>query len=64
VGIIVGKPSRDFTCPLGMPRGLKDLLHMLNAIISLMKADLCFLFLLCFHFCFAEGLAKYKFGGI
>jgi hypothetical protein len=31
VGIIVGKPLQDFTRPLGMPRGLKGLLHMLNA---------------------------------
>jgi hypothetical protein len=33
VGIIPGKPSRDFTCPLGHPRGLKSLLHTLNAIV-------------------------------
>jgi hypothetical protein len=52
MGIIAGKPSRDFTHPLGMLRGLKGLLHMLNAIVSLTKADLCFLFLLCFHFLF------------
>jgi hypothetical protein len=64
VGVIPGKPSRDFTRPLGMPRGLEGLLHMLNAIVSPMKGDLCFLFLLCFHFYFAKGLAKYKFGGI
>jgi hypothetical protein len=64
VGVIPGKPSRDFTRPLGMPRGLKGLLHTLNAIVSPTKADLCFLFLLCFHFCFAKGLAKCKFGGI
>jgi hypothetical protein len=44
VGIIAGTPSRDFAHPLGMPKGLKDLLHMLNAIISPMTADLCFLF--------------------
>jgi hypothetical protein len=64
VGIIVGKPSRDFTRPLGMPRDLKGLLHMLNAIVSPTKVDLCFLFLMCFSFCFAKGLAKCKFGGI
>jgi hypothetical protein len=52
MGIIAGKPSRDFTHPLGMLRGLKGLLHMLNAIVSLTKVDLCFLFLLCFHFLF------------
>jgi hypothetical protein len=33
VGIILGKPSRDFTRPLGSPRGLKGLLHTLNAIM-------------------------------
>jgi hypothetical protein len=33
VGIIYGKPSRDFTRPLGSPRGLKGLLHTLNAIV-------------------------------
>jgi hypothetical protein len=31
------KPSRDVTCPLGMPRGLKGLLHMINAIVHSMK---------------------------
>jgi hypothetical protein len=54
VGVIVGKLSRDFTCPLEMPKGLKGLLHMLNAIISPTTADLCFLL----SFCFAKGLAK------
>jgi hypothetical protein len=44
VSIIVDKPSRDFTRPLGIPRGLKDFLHMLNATISPTTADLCFLF--------------------
>jgi len=33
VGIIPGKPSQDFTRPLGNPRGLKGLLHRLNAIV-------------------------------
>jgi hypothetical protein len=33
VGIIPDKPSRDFTRPLGSPRGLKGLLHTLNAIV-------------------------------
>jgi hypothetical protein len=64
MGVISKKPSRDFTHPLGRPRGLKGLFHMLNAIVSPMKADLCFSFLLYFHFCFAKGLAKCKFGGI
>jgi hypothetical protein len=33
VGIIPDKPSQDFTRPLGNPRGLKGLLHKLNAIV-------------------------------
>jgi hypothetical protein len=37
---------------------------MLNAIVSPTKADLCYLFYLCFSFHFAKGLAKCKFGGI
>jgi hypothetical protein len=48
VGIIPVKFSRDFNHPIGMPRGLKGLLHMLNAIVFPMKEDLCY----CFHFCF------------
>jgi hypothetical protein len=64
VGIIAGKPSQDFTHPLGMPRGLKGLLHILNAIVFTTKANLCFLFLLCFLFCIAKGLAKCKFESI
>jgi hypothetical protein len=43
VGTISGKPSRDFTRPLGSPRGLKGLLHMLNGIVSPTKEDLCFM---------------------
>jgi hypothetical protein len=50
VGVIPEKPSRNFTCPLGMPRGLKCLLYMLNVIVSSTKVDLCFL--LCFLFFF------------
>jgi hypothetical protein len=42
VGIIAGKPSRDFIHSLGMPRGLKGLLHILNAIISPTKVNICF----------------------
>jgi hypothetical protein len=64
VGIISGKPSQDFTRPLGMPRGLKGLLHMLNAIVSPTKVDLCFVFFVVFPFFFAKGLAKCKFRGI
>jgi hypothetical protein len=41
VGIIAGKPSRNFTRPLGMPRGLKGLLHMLNAIERLIAYAKC-----------------------
>jgi hypothetical protein len=33
MGIIPGKPSRDFTRPLGSPRGLKGMFHTLNAIV-------------------------------
>jgi hypothetical protein len=33
VGIIFGKLSQDFTRPLESPRGLKGLLHTLNAIV-------------------------------
>ena len=64
VGVIVGKPSRDFTCLLGMPRGLKGLLYTLNPIVSSTTADLCLLLLFYFSFYFAKGLAKCKFGGV
>jgi hypothetical protein len=60
MGVIAGKPPRDFTRPLGMPRGLKGLLHTLNAIVSPTTMDLCFLL----SFCFAKGLAECKFRGI
>jgi hypothetical protein len=60
VGVIVGKPSRNFTRPLGMPRGLKGLLHTLNAIVYPTTVDLCFLL----SFCFVKGLIKCKFWGI
>ena len=43
VGIIAGKRSQDFTRLLGMPRSLKGLLHMINAIVSPTIADLCFM---------------------
>jgi len=51
VGIISGKPSRDFTRPLGSPRGLKGLLHTLNAIVHPTKEGfipLFFSFISCF----------------
>jgi hypothetical protein len=52
VGIIPGKPSRDFTRPLGSPRGLKGLFHTLNAIVSSTKEDLCFKLSFYVLFCF------------
>jgi hypothetical protein len=51
VGIITSKPSRDFTCPLGMSMGLKGLLHKLNAIVHPTKERfilLLFRFIYCF----------------
>jgi hypothetical protein len=60
IGVIDSKPSRDFIRPQGMPRGLKGLLHMLNAIVSPTTTDLCLLL----SFCFVRGLAKCQFGGI
>jgi hypothetical protein len=44
VGIIPSKPPRDFTPPLGSPRGLKGLLHTLNAIVHPTKEGFSFLF--------------------
>jgi len=64
VGIISGKPSRDFNRPLGSPMGLKDLLHTLNTIVSPTKEDLCSVLWFYFSFCFAKGLAKSKFVSI
>jgi hypothetical protein len=42
VGSISVKPSRDLTRPLGMPRGLKGLLHVLN-VISFLVVYISFL---------------------
>ncbi|GJT18118.1 hypothetical protein Tco_0876824 [Tanacetum coccineum] len=42
-GNVLWKPSRDFTCPLGPPSGLKGLLHMLNATVIPMKGILSLL---------------------
>jgi hypothetical protein len=39
VGSISEKPSQDFTLPLRRPRGLKGLLHMLNAIVFPAKEE-------------------------
>jgi hypothetical protein len=44
VGINSGKPSRDFTRLLGSPRGLKGLLHTLNAIVHPTKKGFILLF--------------------
>jgi hypothetical protein len=44
VAIIHGKSSRDFTRPLGSPRGLKGLLHTLNAIVHPTKVGFILLF--------------------
>jgi hypothetical protein len=51
VGIITGKPSRDFTRPLGSSRGLKGLFHTLNAIVYLTKEGFI-LFFFSFISCF------------
>ena len=68
VSTILGKPSQDFTRPLGnIPRGLKGLLHMLNSIVRPTKDGFIFLFFV-FHFVFslsiAKGLAICKFRGM
>jgi hypothetical protein len=55
VGIIHIKPSRDFTCPLGIPRGLKDLLHMLNVIVSPTKEDVIAFILFLVLFCYGTS---------
>jgi hypothetical protein len=44
VGIIPSKSSRNFTRPLGNPRGLKSLLHTLNAIVHPTKEGFILLF--------------------
>jgi hypothetical protein len=44
VGIISGKLSRDFTRPLGSPRGLKSLLHTLYTIVNPTKEGFILLF--------------------
>jgi hypothetical protein len=59
VGIISGKPSRDFTRPLGSPKGeFKRLIAYAKC--NRLSHDRGFMF----HFIFAKGLAKCKFGGI
>jgi hypothetical protein len=65
VGIIPDKSSRDFTRPLGSPRGLKGLLHTLNAIVHPTKVGFILLFFsFYFLFCIAKGLAICKFGDV
>jgi hypothetical protein len=61
VGIIPDKPSRDFTRPLGSPRGLKGLLHTLNAIVYPTKEGFILLFFILFFI--AKGLAISRLGG-
>ena len=50
-GIFSWKPSRDLTSPLGSPRGLKDLLHTLNA--TMIPTTVSYDFLLLFSFSFS-----------
>jgi apolipoprotein N-acyltransferase len=54
VDIIPGKLSWDFSRPLGSPRGLIGLLHMLN--VSHTKKDLCFILWFYVLFCFTKGI--------
>ena len=60
-GYIHYRPSRDLTRPLGLPRGLKGLLHMLNAIVTPTKRSIG---LLCrfFLFVFLEDEQKIGMG--
>jgi hypothetical protein len=44
VGIIPDKSSQDSTRPLESPRGLKGLLHMLNAIVHPTKGFILLFF--------------------
>ena len=44
MGIIHVKPLRDYTRHLGVPRGLKGLLHSLNAIVHPTKEGFILLF--------------------
>jgi hypothetical protein len=64
VGIIPVKPPQNLTCPLGMPRGLKSLLHILNASVSPTTEDTSFMLSFYLSFYFAKGLARYKFVGV
>ena len=69
VGIFTLKPSRDLTRPLGSPRGLKGLLHTVNAIVIATTVSQDFLFFY-FHFFlvslvyFTRGRAKSWCGSI
>jgi hypothetical protein len=64
LGIILGKFSRDFTRPLGNPRGLKRLVAYAECNRLSHKRGFMFHAFILFLFCFAKGLAKYKFWGI
>ena len=59
MGIIAGKPSRDLSRPLGRPRSLKGLLHMLNAIVLPQKRT----YVSCFFILFCQGTSKMKVWG-
>jgi hypothetical protein len=56
VGIIPEKPSRDFTRPLGNSYRFKRLVAYAQCNRFSHESGLMFLF--CFSFCFAKGLAK------
>jgi hypothetical protein len=65
VGIILGKPSRDFTRSLGNSYGFKRLVAYAKCNRFSHESILMFFCFNCvFHFCFAKGLAKCKFGDI
>ena len=53
-GYVHWKPSRDFTRPLGPPRGLKGLLHTLNATVMPTKVSFRILRVFCSLVCFCR----------
>ena len=64
VGIIPVKPPQNFTSPLGIPKGLKGLLHMLIQSSLPRKMIYVIAFIYFLFFCFANGLTKCKFWGV
>ena len=65
VGIILGKPSRDFTCPLGNSQGFKRLIAYAKCNRTFHERWIyLFVFQFYFLFCIAKGLAICKFGGV